>query len=119
VQILKCEKLYHGEIGVINLEFRAARRSDASNELTGEKPPGKAWQLARLSCDGCAFVGSLCNSLADRRARSKQIPVFRVGGADTKSRFPVATGLPCGGLACKVRLTCTANSNPQEKDHGP
>jgi hypothetical protein len=62
VQILKCEKLYHGEIGVINLAFRAARRSDASIELTGEKPPGKAWQLARLSCDGCAFVGRVATA---------------------------------------------------------
>ena len=26
-QILKCEKLYHGEIGVINRTFRAARRT--------------------------------------------------------------------------------------------
>jgi hypothetical protein len=27
VQILKCEKLYHGEIGVINRTFAAARRT--------------------------------------------------------------------------------------------
>jgi hypothetical protein len=57
VQILKCEKLYHGEIGVINRTFGAAPRirvvdrqlpasflnrrqmtSDASIELTGERP---------------------------------------------------------------------------------
>jgi hypothetical protein len=34
--------------------------SDASIDA-GEKPAGKAWQLARL-CDGCAFVGRVATA---------------------------------------------------------
>jgi hypothetical protein len=64
VQILKCEKLYHGEIGVINRTFGAASRirvvdrhaarihlkrwqmtSDVSIELTGESPAGNRQSL--------------------------------------------------------------------------
>ena len=79
MQILKCEKLYHGEIGVINRTFGAARRtrvvdrqlppaflnrrpmtSDASIDAdwrkTGEKS-AKPRQRVRLSCAGCAFAG--------------------------------------------------------------
>jgi hypothetical protein len=36
--------------------------SEASIELTGEKPAGKAWQLARLSCDGYALVGRVATA---------------------------------------------------------
>jgi hypothetical protein len=69
-QILKCEKLYHGEIGLINRTFGAARRtrvvdrqvarlpflnrrpmtSDASIELTGERP-ARNRQSHGSSCD--------------------------------------------------------------------
>src|SRR5262249_5957965 len=64
-------------------------------------------------CDSRRLTGS-------GRRRRYQNPPFSVATilCDVGHFFPVATRLPCGRLAHNVRLTCTANSNPKENDHG-
>jgi len=102
VQILKCEKLYHGEIGVINRTFGAARRTrvvdrqvgasflsrpmtfgtsiDADRRKTGEKSAAKPRQRVRLSCAGCAFVGRIATAPIDRARSASTLPNPFSGG---------------------------------------
>jgi hypothetical protein len=66
--------------------------------------------------------GGLCSPLIVPTIRKPVAAVSPFSVAtilcDVSHFFPVATRLPCGRLADNVRLTCTANSNPKENDHG-
>ena len=104
---------------------RRPMTSDASIELTGERPARN--RQSHGSSGDCRApvahsVGPRCNSrrlTEPGRRRRYQNPLFRVATSlcDVTHFFPMATRLPCGRLARDVRLTCTANSNPKENDH--
>ena len=103
---------------------RRPMTSDASIELTGERPAGNR-QSHGSSCDRHVPVAHLSVLLRqppiDRASRRRryQNPLFPVATSlcDVAHFFPISMGLRCECLAHNVRLTCTANSNPKENDH--
>lgn len=99
--------------------------SDASIELTGERP-SRNRQSHGSSCDRRMPVAHVLVLLQqppiDRARSASPLPKspFSVATSlcDVAHFFPISMGLRCECLAHNVRLTCTANSNPKENDHG-
>src|SRR6516225_3594552 len=93
VQILKCEKLYHGEIGVINRTFGAARRTrvvDRQVAACSFEPANDVWRIDRAdrrkTGQKSAKHGSSCDCrvpVAHLLVALRQPPIDRARSAST------------------------------------